>query len=41
MDEDPETVAGVIVEPIGNTGGIITPTAEYFQILREICTGTT
>jgi len=35
--EDPETVAGVLVEPIGNTGGIITPTEEYFQILREIC----
>jgi len=35
-NEDPETVAGIIVEPIGNTGGIITPTAEYFQILREI-----
>jgi len=38
VNEDPETVAGVIVEPIGNTGGIITPTAEYFQILRETCT---
>ena len=38
IHEDPETVAGVIVEPIGNTGGIITPTAEYFRILREICT---
>jgi adenosylmethionine-8-amino-7-oxononanoate aminotransferase len=36
--EDPETVAGFIVEPIGNTGGIITPTAEYFQLLRKICT---
>jgi len=36
--EDPETVAGVIVEPIGNTGGIITPTAEYFEMLREACT---
>jgi adenosylmethionine-8-amino-7-oxononanoate aminotransferase len=35
--EDPRTVAGVIVEPIGNTGGIITPTAAYFQILRDIC----
>jgi adenosylmethionine-8-amino-7-oxononanoate aminotransferase len=35
--EDPETVAGVILEPIGNTGGIITPTDEYFQIIREIC----
>lgn len=35
--EDPETVAAVIIEPIGNTGGIITPTEEYFQIIREIC----
>ena len=37
VHEDPETVAGVIVEPIGNTGGIITPTEEYFRIIREIC----
>jgi adenosylmethionine-8-amino-7-oxononanoate aminotransferase len=37
VHEDPDTVAGVIVEPIGNTGGIITPTEEYFTILREIC----
>lgn len=37
INEDPETVAGVILEPIGNTGGIITPTQEYFQIIREIC----
>ena len=35
--EDPETVAGFIVEPVGNTGGIITPTAEYFRMLRRIC----
>ena len=35
--EDPETVAAVIVEPIGNTGGVITPTPEYFSLLREIC----
>jgi adenosylmethionine-8-amino-7-oxononanoate aminotransferase len=38
VHEDPDTVAAFIVEPIGNTGGIITPTAEYFEILREICT---
>ncbi|MGD0224637.1 MAG: aspartate aminotransferase family protein [Terriglobia bacterium] len=38
VNEDPETVAGFIVEPIGNTGGIITPTEEYFQLLRDICT---
>ena len=37
LHEDPDTIAGVIVEPIGNTGGIITPTSEYFRILREIC----
>jgi len=35
--EDPETVAGFMVEPVGNTGGIITPTAEYFRMLRQIC----
>jgi adenosylmethionine-8-amino-7-oxononanoate aminotransferase len=38
VNEDPETVAGVIVEPVGNTGGIITPTDEYFHILRAACT---
>ena len=38
VGEDPATVAGVILEPIGNTGGIITPTEEYFQIIRDICT---
>jgi len=37
IHEDPETVAGILVEPIGNTGGIITPTEEYFRILRDIC----
>jgi adenosylmethionine-8-amino-7-oxononanoate aminotransferase len=35
--EDPDTVAGVILEPVGNTGGIVTPTPEYFRIVREIC----
>ena len=37
VNEDPETIAGIIVEPIGNTGGIITPTEEYYRILRDIC----
>lgn len=37
MSEDPDTVAGVLLEPIGNTGGIITPTEEYFRIIREAC----
>jgi adenosylmethionine-8-amino-7-oxononanoate aminotransferase len=35
--EDPSTVAAIIVEPIGHTGGIIDPPAEYLPILREIC----
>ena len=35
--EDPSTVSAMILEPIGNTGGIITPPKEYFRILREIC----
>jgi adenosylmethionine-8-amino-7-oxononanoate aminotransferase len=35
--EGPQTVSAFIVEPIGNTGGIITPPPEYFPILREIC----
>lgn len=38
INEDPETVAGFLVEPVGNTGGIITPTDEYFRMLRDICT---
>jgi adenosylmethionine-8-amino-7-oxononanoate aminotransferase len=36
--EDPNTVAAVMVEPIGHTGGIIDPPEEYLPILREICT---
>jgi adenosylmethionine-8-amino-7-oxononanoate aminotransferase len=35
--EDPSTVAAIMVEPIGHTGGIIDPPAEYLPILREIC----
>lgn len=35
--EGPETVAAVIVEPIGHTGGIIDPPAEYLPMLRAIC----
>ena len=37
VNEDPETIAGIVLEPICNTGGIVTPTEEYFQILRDIC----
>jgi adenosylmethionine-8-amino-7-oxononanoate aminotransferase len=35
--EDPATVAAIIVEPIGHTGGVIDPPDEYLPILREIC----
>jgi adenosylmethionine-8-amino-7-oxononanoate aminotransferase len=35
--EGAESVAAFVVEPIGNTGGIITPKDEYFTIIREIC----
>lgn len=35
--EDAETVAAVMVEPIGHTGGIIDPPDEYLPLLREIC----
>ena len=35
--EGPSTVAAVMVEPIGNTGGIIDPPQEYLPMLREIC----
>ena len=35
--EGPETVAAIMVEPIGHTGGIVDPPDEYLPILREIC----
>ncbi|HEV3257693.1 MAG TPA: aspartate aminotransferase family protein [Gemmataceae bacterium] len=35
--EDPDTVAAVIVEPIGHTGGVIDPPEEYLPLLRQIC----
>jgi adenosylmethionine-8-amino-7-oxononanoate aminotransferase len=35
--EDPETVAAIMVEPIGHTGGIIDPPPEYLPLLRDIC----
>src|ERR1051325_5317310 len=34
--EDPATVAAVMVEPIGHTGGIIDPPEEYLPKLREV-----
>jgi adenosylmethionine-8-amino-7-oxononanoate aminotransferase len=35
--EDPSTVAAVMVEPVGHTGGIIDPPPEYLKILRDVC----
>jgi adenosylmethionine-8-amino-7-oxononanoate aminotransferase len=35
--EDPATVAAVMVEPIGHTGGVIDSPPEYLPILREVC----
>ncbi|MFO0950789.1 MAG: aminotransferase class III-fold pyridoxal phosphate-dependent enzyme [Isosphaeraceae bacterium] len=35
--EDPDTVAAVMVEPIGHTGGVIDPPEEYLPKLRELC----
>jgi len=35
--EGPDTVAAFIVEPIGNTGGILVPPPEYLPIIRRIC----
>jgi adenosylmethionine-8-amino-7-oxononanoate aminotransferase len=35
--EDPDTVAAVLVEPIGHTGGVIDPPEEYLPILRDLC----
>lgn len=37
LSENPDTIGAVLVEPICNTAGIITPTEEYFRIIREIC----
>src|SRR3990172_2620694 len=36
--EGVESVAAVILEPIGNTGGIVTPPPEYLPIIRDVCT---
>lgn len=36
--EDAATVAAIIVEPIGHTGGVIDPPQEYLPILRDLCT---
>lgn len=35
--EGPETVGGLIIEPITAGGGIIVPVPEYFPIVQDIC----
>ena len=35
--EGAETVAALLVEPIGHTGGVIDPPPEYLPMLRELC----
>ena len=37
LKEGPDTVGGLIVEPITAGGGIIVPVPEYFPIIQEIC----
>lgn len=37
IGENAKTIGAVLVEPICNTAGIITPTKEYFEIIRSIC----
>ena len=37
VEEGPETVAAVILEPVQNAGGCFTPQDGYFERVREIC----
>jgi len=37
LQEDPSTVAMVIMEPVQNAGGCFTPPAGFFRGVREIC----
>lgn len=37
LEQDPDTVGGLILEPITAGGGIIVPVDEYFPIVQEIC----
>lgn len=37
LNESPETVAAVLIEPVQSTGGAITPPAGYLQRIRDIC----
>jgi|SRR5690625_1269931 len=35
--EDPETIAGILVEPVLFAGGCFVPSSEYLQLLSDIC----
>ncbi|MBI4806046.1 MAG: aminotransferase class III-fold pyridoxal phosphate-dependent enzyme [Desulfovibrio sp.] len=37
QEEGPETIGGLIVEPITAGGGVIPPVSEYYDVLAEIC----
>ena len=37
LDQGPETVAAVFLEPVQNSGGCFTPMEGYWQRVREIC----
>ena len=37
LDEGPDTVGAVLVEPITAGGGILPPVPEYYPLLQEIC----
>ena len=37
LQEGPESVAAVFLEPVQNAGGCLTPTEGYFERVREIC----
>ncbi|MBN2051792.1 MAG: aspartate aminotransferase family protein [Spirochaetales bacterium] len=37
VNENPDTIAGVLLEPICNTAGIVKPTTEFFQRVRKTC----
>ena len=37
LQEGPDTVAALIVEPVAGAGGVIPPVDEYFPAIRDIC----
>jgi len=37
LKEDPDTIGGIILEPVTAGGGVIPPVKEYYSIVQEIC----